>query len=390
MKKNISLVSNKNNNRPFLESYRTLATSIRSCQPDKHLKTLLITSAREGEGKSTVTVNLGIVFAEAGNKVLLVDTDLRSPSLHDTFQLNNSSGLSNILLEVYNSQISNTISEDFSIGDIFQLLMIQKKTGILTAEQNDETVIVSFQEGKMVDVVWRGRPAEKRLGNILIKTGKITSEILDEALQKQQETSKRLGYVLVNLGSVEPQDLEGPLKLHVTEGLWKVFGFKNGTFTFHETRSLDYDKDIFDVLKIEQAILVTFLERHGQPFIEKEIASFIRDTNIENLKLLPSGSLPPNPPELLASERMRVLVKILQDKFDIIIFDSPPATIITDASVLASFLDGVILVIQNGMYDRRIIQKAKESLDLARANIYGVVLNQVDLSGENYYADYLK
>jgi capsular exopolysaccharide synthesis family protein len=390
MKNKSPILIDQSNSFPLTETYRSLVTNIRSYQPDRSLKTLLVTSAGQGEGKSTIVANLGITFALAGSKVLLVDSDLRSPALHRIFNLTDSSGLTNILIDIYDTQISQGTFRDFSMRDILQLLKIQKKTGILTAEQKGEFIFISFEDGKMVGVGYVGRPVERQLGTVLIRNGKITSEMLDEALHKQQETHYRLGFILVNMGLVKPQDIEGPLKLQITEDLQKMSGFKMGTFNFQETRSVDYDKDIFDVSKMEDAFLSAVFGNHNQNFIEKEITSFIKDTHIENLKLLTCGSQPPNPPELLASERMKATVKILKDRFDILIFDSPPATTLTDAPLLASFLDGVILVIQKGLYDGKLLQRAKEALEVVRANIYGVVLNQVDFARDGYYGYYQK
>ena len=379
----IPVLWDKDHSPAFIEAYQALASNLRFCQPDNLLKTLLITSSAQKEGKSTVAANLGIAFARTGTKVLLIDSDLRLPTLHKIFNIENSSGLTEIIINVYNTPIDQDRSKCLSIGDAYQLLKIQKKTGILTSRGKDEVISFSFEEGKIVDITYTGRPLDKRLGSILVKEGKITSEMLDEALQKQQEKPYKLGYILVNMGFVEPQDLEGPLKLHATEALRKAFGFNDAKFSFKESNSVDHSKDIFDFSKIEDGLI-----NYGQPFIEKEVASFIKDTAIKNLKILTTGSLPPNPSELIGSERMRALVNMLKERFDILIFDSPPALAFTDASALASFLDGVILVVKKGFLDRKVIQRTKEVLEAVRANVYGVVLNQVDLSEEEYYYSY--
>ena len=112
-----------------------------------------------------------------------------------------------------------------------------------------------------------------------------------------------------------------------------------------------------------------------------------------NLKLLTSGPIPPNPAELLGSEEMRKLLKSLSERFTHIIVDSPPAISFTDASILSTFVDGVILVVHGGRSSRAVVRRARQQLLDVGANIFGVVLNNVkgesqDYYGAGYYSSY--
>lgn len=117
-----------------------------------------------------------------------------------------------------------------------------------------------------------------------------------------------------------------------------------------------------------------------------DLDSFIQPYDKQpNLKLLPSGPVPPNPAELLGSDEMRRLLTILGEKFTHIIVDSPPAISFTDASILSTFVDGVILVVHSGRSSRAVVRRAKQQLLDVGAHIFGVVLNNVKIESHDYY-----
>ncbi|MFV8826389.1 CpsD/CapB family tyrosine-protein kinase [Alkalihalobacterium sp. APHAB7] len=203
---------------PIAEQYRTIRTNIEFASVDEKVKTILVTSTGPGEGKSTTAANLAVVMAQQGNKVLLMDSDLRKPTAHYTFGVPNIAGL----------------------------------TSLLTKQHTAE-----------------------------------------EALQV---------------------------------------------------------------------------------------------TKVENLFLLPSGPIPPNPAELLSSRGMTLFLEAVAKKFDIVIIDSPPLMAVTDAQILSNYTDGTILVVGSGKADREQAVKAKDMLVAAKAKILGVVLNgKEQKEGQNYY-----
>lgn len=114
----------------------------------------------------------------------------------------------------------------------------------------------------------------------------------------------------------------------------------------------------------------------------------IKVTNIPNLHFLPSGKLPRTSLGLLDSQRMRELVKNLKARYDYVFFDSPPIMGVTDASILASEVDGVLLVIQYRKYPRLISSRAKRMLENVGANVLGVVLNNINIMRDDYYYYY--
>jgi len=208
---------------PGAEAYRSLRTSLQFLQGKERGQTLLVTSPVAGEGKSTTVANLSIVTAQSGLQVLLVDTDLRRPSIHKCFGLRNTQGLTTVLS----------------------------------------------------------------------------------------------------------------------------------------------GKDSLD--------------------------NVIKSSSLGNLSVLCSGPLPPNPSELLASEGMNRLLGQIKEKYDFIFFDSPPTIAVTDASILAQELDGVVLVIRGGGTSVEAAQHATQILDQVNAQILGVVLNHVmPKEGAYYYYYYYR
>ncbi len=113
------------------------------------------------------------------------------------------------------------------------------------------------------------------------------------------------------------------------------------------------------------------------------------DTSIPNLKIITSGQLPPNPSELLGSRRMGEVIEGLLNHGDVLLFDTPPIIAVSDAAILSSKVDGVLLVISAGKTSRDNAKKARALLEKAHARLVGAVLNNVKLDSSlgYYYAE---
>lgn len=110
----------------------------------------------------------------------------------------------------------------------------------------------------------------------------------------------------------------------------------------------------------------------------------VQKTAVDGLFVLPSGTLPPNPSELLGGERMREELQALSKLYDVVILDTPPLLAASDASVLGRYCDGVLLVVRAGHTDRAAAQQAVEQLRTVGANVVGAVLNDPDSKMESY------
>jgi len=210
------LIAHNNPKSPIAESFRTLRTNLSFSATDRPVKVLLITSAGPQDGTSVVASNLAVVMAQAGGRVLIVDGDLRNPTMHKFFNLDNSQGLTNLLV----------------------------------------------------------------------------------------------------------QDLDLKEAAHSTE--------------------------------------------------------------IDGVWIVPSGPIPPNPSELLGSQKMKAFLEKVSVQYDTVILDAPPVIAVTDAAVLAPLVDGVVLVVKAGSSRIDMVKEAKQQLEKANARIIGVVLNEVKTRREDY------
>lgn len=118
---------------------------------------------------------------------------------------------------------------------------------------------------------------------------------------------------------------------------------------------------------------------------EASLDGYVQSTRFENLAVLTSGPLPPNPSELLSSRRLDAVVKALKRQADVTLFDSPPALPVTDASILASKVDGTILVVDSGKTRVDALRRAYETLSRSKTRVLGGILNKLSPKGRGYY-----
>ena len=299
-------------------------------------------------------------------------------------------GITGVLSDVFSNEVKGGQIGKMGLCDLYRLLSLQKKTGRLQLSNGKENLELFFLHGHLVNLHWPSRPRGKKLASVLINNNLITKEQAEEAIVRQKTTGQHLGFILINMGLLKEQDLAGPLSIHMMEGLRAALNLEAGKFVFKELPASDYDGASFDPVDFQQLYKQVLFGEEELPYLQKKIESAVLETETANLYLLPSGNLPPNPSELLASERMSFLISNLKKKFDVLVIDSPPILPATDALVIAPHTDGVVLMIKAGLVNRNLIRKAVEQLELARANLIGVVLNDVDVKKDGYYRYYYK
>lgn len=111
----------------------------------------------------------------------------------------------------------------------------------------------------------------------------------------------------------------------------------------------------------------------------------VQQSSIKNLSFLTCGPIPPNPSELLNSNRMTELIEEMKQQYDLVVFDSPPVLAVTDAQILSTKVDGTLFVIPEGEVKKEEVHDAAERLKKVDANVLGTIMNKVELDAEAYY-----
>jgi polysaccharide biosynthesis transport protein len=182
---------------------------------------------------------------------------------------------------------------------------------------------------------------------------------------------------------------ESPKTILFTSGLHgegKTVSVVNTAFVFAQmgVRVLLIDADLrcpscHSVLKMDRGLGLTEVLT-GQRGAEE----VIRPTKLNHLSLLSAGSLPPNPAELVGSKKMQETIASLREGYDYILIDSPPVMQVSDAVLLSTMVEGVVLVVSSQQTPKDVAKEACARLNYARAKILGVVLNRVDLRSRDY------
>ena len=172
---------------------------------------------------------------------------------------------------------------DFGLPDIFQLIGLQRKTGILTLKNEKDQVTVAFENGMVVAADSSTKRLEDRLGNVLVKQGKLTNERLADALSTQKATLQRLGHVLVTQNAITDKDLKEAITVQISQLVFKVFRWRDGEYHFAPTDTVDYDRENFAPMSADFILMEGIRMVDEWPIIEKKIPSMdiVFRTNVD-------------------------------------------------------------------------------------------------------------
>ncbi|MEO8432401.1 MAG: DUF4388 domain-containing protein [Acidobacteriota bacterium] len=178
----------------------------------------------------------------------------------------------------------------FSLNDIFQVLGLQRKSGVLTVESEHDTVTISFLGGQVVAAESASRRLDNRIGHLLERAGRITEEQLADILRTQKETQQRLGFLLIRDRLVTPEDLREALRLQILRIVFDAFRWTDGRFRFTQEGPIDYDADHMSPVPTESILMESAQMLDEWPLLEKKIRSknlvFHRAPGVERLRLV--------------------------------------------------------------------------------------------------------
>jgi len=163
---------------------------------------------------------------------------------------------------------------DFSLADIFQLIGLQRKTGVLTLRSKDDTVTVTFLDGKVVGADSLNRRLENRLGTVLMRTGFLSQDQLNRALEIQKETLQRLGFILTHYGIISAESLKEAINLQIMQVVYRLFRWKDGDYHFSQETTIEYDRDNVTPISAESILMEGARMIDEWPIIEKRIRSY--------------------------------------------------------------------------------------------------------------------
>ncbi|HWR97456.1 MAG TPA: DUF4388 domain-containing protein [Candidatus Methanoperedens sp.] len=163
---------------------------------------------------------------------------------------------------------------DFGLADIFQLVGHQKKTGVLTVRgEGGRLVTVSFEKGMVVFADEFQRSETERLGNVLLRTRRLSQEQLARAMEVQSSTSRRLGHVLIEQGLISQPELRQALQLQVKESVYRLFRWQQGSYHF-SPEPVTFDREMYLPVPAELILMEGVRMIDEWPILEKKIPNF--------------------------------------------------------------------------------------------------------------------
>jgi Mrp family chromosome partitioning ATPase len=355
---------------------------------DNGVHTILVTSSTHGEGRSSVVARVGRALSSGGGtSVLVVEADQASPATHRAFGVTGSRGLSDLLEEVYWTDLARENPDQFGLGDWIEILRAQRRSGDLEVKEDGERHVVKVVKGTIHSVSSDQERAKRRLGEILLDRERISAKQRDDALRIHEGTGRSFGDVIRSLRWVSDEDLTEALRIQLVDRFAALMAMRQPECRFLEVaeahlpatggRSTAVGTDLVD-----RALLGPMRRYLRRPFLTSQIPSYVSDTSLENLKVLTSGR---RDVDLLAPRFLRpfdLLIQHMAQIFDVVLIDAPPVSRVGLTGALAGLVDGVVMVVKaNGirMDDAR---RAVDELKRSGANVLGVILNQTEGPGE--------
>ncbi|OGW62528.1 MAG: hypothetical protein A2638_05940 [Nitrospirae bacterium RIFCSPHIGHO2_01_FULL_66_17] len=162
--------------------------------------------------------------------------------------------------------------KDFGLSDIFQLIQVQQKSGVMSVRDQSWRASVGFVKGMVVSAQVDEEKSGERIGGVLVRARRLTPQQLQEALKAQQETGDYLGQILVARNIISEADLKRALRLQILEAVYRLFRWKEGRYSFDQ-KDVDYPKAYVDPISTEHILMEGVRRLDEWPYIEKKISS---------------------------------------------------------------------------------------------------------------------
>ncbi len=351
-----------------------------------HGRVIAVESVTMGEGKTMVVAKIASNLTDAGLRVLLLDTDFQRSTIKKMFAIRNGSGLESTINKIQSLQIGGGNLKDFSIDDLFFLILLKRLNGQLIVRNDDQIISAYFQNGQLLHIQNNNNPNANRIGTMLLKGNFISKDQLRNALQRHSRTGQPIGYILVNSGFISRENLRGPLRLQMEEHIQKIFSWKSGQFAFKPELMRIYENERIFFGEDYSELINNLGRTEGSKIVEKMIFNDIVSTKNENLYVLPSNSSTKKPISRVNRSLLKRLLEIVKQRFDVVLIDTPPLDSQMGVESIFTFVDGVIVVISAGNLSYRIINNAIKTLP--QDKIIGAVLNKVKTK-PNHYSYYM-
>ncbi len=372
----------------YAESYRNLRTNLYFSAMEKNLRSIVMTSSVPSEGKTNTAINLAYTISQTGKKTLLVDGDLRKPMLTEMYERKRHPGFTDLISDILGKEVTSGDIREYSIGDILKLIKYQRLTGCLKVHSSEHQVTFYIINGAVSDILWNTCPPARKLAAQLLSQKKITREDAGIALEHQKKTRQRLGDIFYTMGFVERAEIEKILGMNALEAMRTASLLNEGNFKFTALKEQDVKSSVSPKLDFEKIYRDFFGQGDELIYINKAIDAAVCSTNTENLFILPAGKVPPNPAEIIGSDKAEFLMDVLKQRYDFVLVDTPPVLPATDALLMAPRTDGVVLVVRSGHTNKKVIKEVVEKFRTAKLPILGVLLNRVDVKKGGYYYKY--
>ena len=362
---------------PYLHVLDWLPEELHLGQPGESASVLLMGSSVLGEGKTTVLAKIGARLGKAGFRVLAADCDFQRPTLHTFFTKEEPIGFGDALQKISEVDISAGQLNQCSVGDLYTLIELRKLSGRLTTINKYQRMMSLFENGRLLNVESGGAVKENRLGTMLRKSGFLTENQLQEALERNSRTSLPFGYILINSGFITQEQLQGHLKLQTEEHLQKLFSWKNGSYNFESKSIRNYENEKLYFEEDYSAIIARQSKLAGNLLFEENISALVQETDYENVSFISAGNVRPAPGDPVDLRLLNKFIDNFRDSYDLILLDAPPILEAADAAALAQLADGVVFVVKSGQLPYPVLHQALHRIAATNTEILGTVLNQV-------------